>query len=76
MIYLIFQTTSTYHAGAVVAIALDTIFFPLQANKGDLLSLADLVKRLTSDGRKAVGMSCAVPLRNKGALVCIIMLFA
>ncbi|KAI9552609.1 hypothetical protein GHT06_020476 [Daphnia sinensis] len=58
------KPTSIYEAGAVIATALDTIFFPLQAKKGSLISLADLVKKLTSHGRKAVGMSCAIPLWN------------
>ncbi|KAK4013930.1 hypothetical protein OUZ56_026481 [Daphnia magna] len=59
------KPTSIYQAGAVIATALDTIFFPLQAKKGSLLSLTDFVKKLTSDGRKAVGMSCAIPLWNR-----------
>lgn len=70
-----FQPTSIYQAGAVIATALDTIFFPLQAKKGSLLSLTDFVKKLTSDGRKAVGMSCAIPLWNRGVLILINMHF-
>ncbi|XP_057378953.1 protein misato homolog 1-like [Daphnia carinata] len=59
------KPTSIYQAGAVIATALDTIFFPLHAKKGYLHSLSDFVKKLTSDGRKAVGMSCAIPLWNR-----------
>lgn len=46
-----------------MATALDAVTMPLHTKKiGNQLSLADFVRHLTSHGRKAVGLSCALPL--------------
>jgi hypothetical protein len=54
-----------YHAGAIIATALDSILLPLQTKKS-FFHMTDFVKKITMEGRKAVGVSCAIPLLDKG----------
>ncbi|XP_046455765.1 protein misato homolog 1-like [Daphnia pulex] len=55
---------SMYHAGAIIATALDSILLPLQTKKS-FFHMTDFVKKITMEGRKAVGVSCAIPLLDK-----------
>jgi hypothetical protein len=58
-----------YHASSIIASVLETILLPLQEKGSSSLYMRELTDNLVEYGRKAVAVSCAVPLQNMACMI-------